>query len=224
MLTADYACKDEAASAELPPDVMCPMCEYDLRGSLEERCPECGFRYEKGAIRELNLAWCQRALRQLRAVALAQLTACSIILGSFASHVDGLFVRLFVASSLLFLFIAILTGLQLRYAVMFPLVSDKIFRACHLTWIGLGALLLLLSTSYLVSLGGPYLRLGLAGIGLACGVLVLAAYRNGIQANLCAELLPLAGGRLDRLARANRTLLVVSLAALLATIIDVSAA
>ena len=28
------------------PDVPCPLCEYNLRGLVEPRCPECGYRFE----------------------------------------------------------------------------------------------------------------------------------------------------------------------------------
>lgn len=27
-------------------DLLCPLCEYNLRGATEPRCPECGFRFE----------------------------------------------------------------------------------------------------------------------------------------------------------------------------------
>src|SRR5438105_5014634 len=49
-VTAAAASSIDAASA--PPDwkahadeVCCPMCEYNLRGLTEPRCPECGFRF-----------------------------------------------------------------------------------------------------------------------------------------------------------------------------------
>ena len=39
-----------AAAAPPGPDpeapVPCPMCDYDLRGQPEPRCPECGYRFE----------------------------------------------------------------------------------------------------------------------------------------------------------------------------------
>lgn len=34
-----------APRADHPSPVLCPMCEYDLRGLPEPRCPECGFRF-----------------------------------------------------------------------------------------------------------------------------------------------------------------------------------
>ena len=36
-----------ASTAPGPPgdDVRCPLCDYDLRGLAEERCPECGYRF-----------------------------------------------------------------------------------------------------------------------------------------------------------------------------------
>jgi hypothetical protein len=33
-------------------DVHCPMCEYNLRGLSEPRCPECGFRFEWAELRD----------------------------------------------------------------------------------------------------------------------------------------------------------------------------
>src|SRR5262245_60898704 len=27
-------------------DVLCPLCEYNLRGLVEPRCPECGYSFE----------------------------------------------------------------------------------------------------------------------------------------------------------------------------------
>jgi hypothetical protein len=32
--------------------VLCPLCDYDLRGLTEPRCPECGYRFEWGVIRD----------------------------------------------------------------------------------------------------------------------------------------------------------------------------
>jgi len=40
---------DPATKAPIPTpaaDVRCPLCDYDLRGLAEPRCPECGFRFE----------------------------------------------------------------------------------------------------------------------------------------------------------------------------------
>ena len=41
------------ASAQSPPDwstvadeIHCPLCEYNLRGLSEPRCPECGYQFE----------------------------------------------------------------------------------------------------------------------------------------------------------------------------------
>jgi hypothetical protein len=30
----------------LQDDVKCPLCDYDLRGQTEPRCPECGYRFD----------------------------------------------------------------------------------------------------------------------------------------------------------------------------------
>jgi hypothetical protein len=40
---APSAAPDWAAIRE---DALCPLCDYDLRGLVEPRCPECGYRFE----------------------------------------------------------------------------------------------------------------------------------------------------------------------------------
>ena len=30
----------------------CPMCDYDLRGQIEPRCPECGYRFDWDELRD----------------------------------------------------------------------------------------------------------------------------------------------------------------------------
>src|SRR3954462_7960402 len=32
--------------------IHCPMCEYDLRGQVEPRCPECGYRFAWEELRD----------------------------------------------------------------------------------------------------------------------------------------------------------------------------
>lgn len=32
--------------AAIEADVFCPLCDYNLRGLTEPRCPECGFRFD----------------------------------------------------------------------------------------------------------------------------------------------------------------------------------
>src|SRR5438477_5488650 len=57
--------------AEMPAEVFCPECGYDLRGIPEGCCPECGFRYERQAILCLNESWYASCIAQLHyAVAL----------------------------------------------------------------------------------------------------------------------------------------------------------
>jgi hypothetical protein len=34
-------------------EVLCPLCEYNLRGLSEGRCPECGYRFEWSVITDL---------------------------------------------------------------------------------------------------------------------------------------------------------------------------
>jgi hypothetical protein len=45
----NFAAPNFAAPLDTP--LPCPLCEYDLRGLTEPRCPECGYRYTPG---ELN--------------------------------------------------------------------------------------------------------------------------------------------------------------------------
>ena len=44
---------DEAPTATTPVDwdtiseeILCPLCDYNLRGLIQPRCPECGYRFE----------------------------------------------------------------------------------------------------------------------------------------------------------------------------------
>ena len=36
-------------------DIHCPLCEYDLRGQVEPRCPECGFKFKWEDLRDPKL-------------------------------------------------------------------------------------------------------------------------------------------------------------------------
>src|SRR5688572_1004938 len=38
--------QDSPDWSALREDVRCPLCEYDLRGLAEPRCPECGYRFD----------------------------------------------------------------------------------------------------------------------------------------------------------------------------------
>src|SRR3954463_11453001 len=33
-------------------ELLCPMCEYDLRGQVDPRCPECGYRFRWEELRD----------------------------------------------------------------------------------------------------------------------------------------------------------------------------
>src|SRR5687767_7734312 len=43
---------DAAAQGE---DLLCPLCDYNLRGLIEPRCPECGYRFEWAQLRDQKL-------------------------------------------------------------------------------------------------------------------------------------------------------------------------
>src|SRR5688572_30924831 len=36
-------------------EVVCPLCDYNLRGLVEPRCPECGYRFEWAQLRDQKL-------------------------------------------------------------------------------------------------------------------------------------------------------------------------
>jgi hypothetical protein len=40
------------AAMQEPDALPCPMCEYDLRGQIEPRCPECGYRFNWDELRD----------------------------------------------------------------------------------------------------------------------------------------------------------------------------
>jgi len=42
---------DHPAAASQTDDLLCPLCEYNLRGLIDPRCPECGHRFEWDALR-----------------------------------------------------------------------------------------------------------------------------------------------------------------------------
>ena len=48
----DQPIADSPGSAE---PVQCPLCDYDLRGQIEPRCPECGYRFVWEELRDPRL-------------------------------------------------------------------------------------------------------------------------------------------------------------------------
>jgi hypothetical protein len=46
------AAPDWAAQRE---DLLCPLCEYNLRGLTDPRCPECGYRFDWDQLRDEKL-------------------------------------------------------------------------------------------------------------------------------------------------------------------------
>src|SRR5438477_10336608 len=43
---------DASAPPALDDKLLCPLCDYDLRGLIEPRCPECGYRFEWAELRD----------------------------------------------------------------------------------------------------------------------------------------------------------------------------
>ncbi len=65
----------------------CWKCGYDLRGLGELRCPECGFRFDAEAVKDLNAAWTLERIRGFRRATLLQGAACTILLISILAPV-----------------------------------------------------------------------------------------------------------------------------------------
>ncbi|MCP4251012.1 MAG: hypothetical protein GY778_28575 [bacterium] len=62
------------------PNLLCPQCGYNLRGIPEDRCPECGFGYDRAAIRSIASAenW-ERDRRYCRTICWSALAAALIV-------------------------------------------------------------------------------------------------------------------------------------------------
>jgi hypothetical protein len=43
---------DASAPSALDDKLLCPLCDYDLRGQIEPRCPECGYRFDWEELRD----------------------------------------------------------------------------------------------------------------------------------------------------------------------------
>ncbi|MFQ5424986.1 MAG: hypothetical protein ACE5F9_13540 [Phycisphaerae bacterium] len=77
---------DDPTPPQLPPAALpevtgyCWQCGYDLRGLAEPRCPECGFRFDLDAVRDLNQGWCLDRLHGLRNATLLLAAACTGLL------------------------------------------------------------------------------------------------------------------------------------------------
>jgi hypothetical protein len=53
----DSAAQSESEqSPAIDIDLPCPLCDYNLRGLIEERCPECGEAFDRAALRDWALA------------------------------------------------------------------------------------------------------------------------------------------------------------------------
>src|SRR5262245_4630077 len=73
------------APASDPPDALpqggwCGTCGYYLRGLGEPRCPDCGFRFELEAVRELNSIWTGERITGFQFANLVQAIAVSLAL------------------------------------------------------------------------------------------------------------------------------------------------
>src|SRR5262249_8305796 len=58
----------------------CWQCGYDLRGLEHGACPECRFRFEVDAVRELNATWGAERELECRLAQLVALVACGVAL------------------------------------------------------------------------------------------------------------------------------------------------
>ena len=81
---------EPAASAEAPSEIgYCWKCGYDLRGLTDQQCPECGFRFDVEAVRDMNLDWSVRRLHGVRDATLLQTLACCVLGVSVAARVSS---------------------------------------------------------------------------------------------------------------------------------------
>ncbi len=70
-------------------DLYCPQCGYNLRGIPEDRCPECGFGYDRGAIRSESISEAfnrYAASRNTIGYAGVPLAACPPVLLAIGGH------------------------------------------------------------------------------------------------------------------------------------------
>ncbi len=79
----------------------CPQCGYDLRAIPEERCPECGFRYDREGILAMNRDWCALRISELKYAAAFQLVGSLTILLVGVLGVSG---TLFLMVGILYVF------------------------------------------------------------------------------------------------------------------------
>jgi len=87
----------------LPEEGWCWKCGYDLRGLGEPRCPECGFRFELGAVRELNTIWVGERITGFQFANLVQALAAAIaILALIGKRGVADLMRVFVPVVILF--------------------------------------------------------------------------------------------------------------------------
>lgn len=81
---------EPAASTEAPPEIgYCWQCGYDLRGLDDQQCPECGFRFDVEAVRDMNLDWSVRRLHGVRDATLLQTMACCVLGVSVVARVSS---------------------------------------------------------------------------------------------------------------------------------------
>lgn len=89
MAMADSRKPESQAETDDAPEAMgfCWQCGYDLRGLGELRCPECGFRFDAEAVKDLNAAWALERIQGFRRATLLQGAACTILFVSILTPV-----------------------------------------------------------------------------------------------------------------------------------------
>lgn len=77
----------------------CWKCGYDLRGLDDQQCPECGFRFDVEAVRDMNLQWSVLRLQGIRDATLIQSMACSVLAVSVVTRAWSSWLVLFLMTA-----------------------------------------------------------------------------------------------------------------------------
>ncbi|MCK6483302.1 MAG: hypothetical protein HUU22_01545 [Phycisphaerae bacterium] len=175
----------------------CPQCGYDLRGQQEMRCPECGFRYDEEAIRDVGHDWYLRSLAALERsvkgqaiVTAAFLVTCAIALFTPRAASRSAWLLIWLAT-----FVAVAWMIQVWLLRFYGSMSFEFLPPA-------GAIaataLVLMGLVFAGLAGGKVVRLLLTAAALAQSVFCQWDIREGRQKNLHQMLLPASRAYLTR--------------------------
>lgn len=191
--------------SETPVDIYCPDCGYDLRGIPEGACPECGFRYDRQAVRSLNRHWALNRLGELQYAAGVQAAVFAMVLPWLVLSPRG-------------------TLLGVCWFAIFYLLTrswnstgelaDASYQVTHSVafWATFVAVLVVLTIASVRrgDFAWPIVFLP----GIISGVVAWQRYRAARGLNRDSKLAPAVAGQLRRWSRANAVMTAVSLCAL----------